>query len=351
MRNVLYTSRNGRLGWPCPPEAQEYIGPAVRFSVRQSAWRNWARAKSALATFVLLGCLFSASRMAAQEPLALTAMADSLREAGDLPGAIALYRQGYEQDAANFTNTYNLACSYALLNNRDSAFYFLEQALPADSTVLMMRDPDLVYLYEDERYEELAEKQIKKVEAVNGPYENLELARRLWRMFQTDQAFYYQVQLASEEMGRYNPISPALWHLKHRINDQNQKELVAILEEQGWPERSAVGGTAASAAFLVIQHADYELQKRFLPMIEAACEEGEASWSSYALMYDRIQVREDKPQKYGSQVRFNAETNNYEPFPILEPEYVNQRRAEVGLGPIEAYLARWDIEWEVPQKE
>ncbi len=349
--------RNGGSVWPCasglPGQsgAREYVSLSARFSDRQSARRYWGSAKSALASVILLCCLISTVRMSAQETLALTTKADSLREAGDLPGAIAVYRQGYELDAADFTNTYNLACSYALLNNRDSAFYFLEEALPADSTVLMLRDPDLVYLYEDPRYQELAEKQIQKVEAVHGPYENLELARRLWRMFQTDQAFYYQAQLASEEMGRMNPLSPALWHLKHRINEQNQEELVAVIEKQGWPKRSAVGGTAASAAFLVIQHADYELQKRFLPMIEAACEAEEASWSSYALMYDRIQVREDKPQKYGSQVRFNSEKDSYEPFPILEPEYVNQRRAEVGLGPLEAYLERWDIEWDVAQKE
>lgn len=283
--------------------------------------------------------------------MAVTLQADSLRQAGDLTEAITLYRQGFEQDASDFNNTYNLACSYALLNNRDSAFYFLEQALPTDSTVLMMRDPDLVFLYDDDRYQDLADKQMEKVEAAHGKYENPELARTLWRMVQTDQAFYAHTRVAEGKLGRRNIMTPAIWNLKHRINEENQKALITIIEENGWPLRSEVGGTAASAAFLVIQHADYELQKRYLPMIEAACENGEASWSSYALMYDRIQTREDKPQKYGSQVRFNPETESYEPFPILEPEYVNQRRAEVGLGAIEDYLDRWDIEWSVPQKE
>lgn len=283
--------------------------------------------------------------------MAVTQQADSLRQAGDLTEAIALYRQGYEQDADDFTNTYNLACAYALLNNRDSAFYFLGQAMPADSTVLMMRDPDLVFLYDDDRYQALVEKQMEKVKAAHGAYQKPELARTLWRMMQTDQAFYAHNQVAEGKLGRRNMMSPAIWNLKHRINEENQKALIEVIEKQGWPLRSEVGGTAASAAFLVIQHADYELQKRYLPMIEAACEEGEASWSSYALMYDRIQTREEKPQKYGSQVRFNAETESYEPFPILEPEYVNQRRAEVGLGPIEDYLGRWGIEWEVPQEE
>lgn len=300
-------------------------------------------------TFLFL-FLFTICGQAQEKQMPVTVKADSLRQAGDLTDAIALYRQGYEQDADDFTNTYNMVCAYALLNNRDSAFYFLEQALPSDSTVLMMRDPDLVFLYEDDRYQALAEKQMEKVEAAHGKYQKPELARTLWRMMQTDQAFYGHTRVAEAKLGRRNLMTPAIWELKHRINEENQEALVKIIEENGWPLRSQVGGTAASAAFLVIQHADYELQKRYLPMIEAACKEGEASWSSYALMYDRIQTREDKPQKYGSQVRFNPETETYEPFPILEPEYVNQRRAEVGLGPIENYLSRWDIDWEVEQK-
>ena len=58
-----------------------------------------------------------------------------------------------------------------------------------------------------------------------------------------------------------------------------------------------------------------------------------------------------KPQRYGSQTRANPETGVQEVYPVEDPEYVNQRRAAVGLGPIEPYLERFGIEWTVPQQE
>jgi hypothetical protein len=38
-------------------------------------------------------------------------------------------------------------------------------------------------------------------------------------------------------------------------------------------------------------------------------------------------------------------------YEILEPEFVNQRRKGVGLGPLEDYVKRWGIDWNVEQKE
>ncbi|MCI4650407.1 MAG: hypothetical protein MRY85_19465, partial [Phaeodactylibacter sp.] len=70
-------------------------------------------------TFLFL-FLFTICAQAQEKQMPVTVKADSLRQAGDLTEAIALYRQGYEQDADDFTNTYNMACAYALLNNRDS---------------------------------------------------------------------------------------------------------------------------------------------------------------------------------------------------------------------------------------
>jgi tetratricopeptide (TPR) repeat protein len=278
------------------------------------------------------------------------AQADSLRKEGNLEAAIESYRMAIAGQPDDFSANYNLACSFSLLNRKDSAFHYLNIALPMDSTVLALRDPDLYYLQEDARWDQLEQEQIGRIEAAHQKYQNLPLAKELWKMGRGDQAFYYQIKLADDKMGRPNPVSTGLWYLKEGINKQNQERLIDIIENHGWPKSSEVGGAAAGVAFLVIQHASLELQKKYIPMIEKACQADEARWSSYALMYDRIQIRENRPQKYGSQVRYN-ENGEYEPFPIEEPAYVNQRRKEVGLGPIEEYLGRWNITWEVEQKE
>lgn len=276
--------------------------------------------------------------------------AQALREEGKLLEAISVYQRGIKEAPNDKGHLYDIACAYALLKNRDSAFHYLEMYLPFDSTAWPMCDADLYFLSQDDRWEGIVDQQLAKVEDRHMKYKNPALAKELWAMRRSDQAFYYQNTVAKKQMGNSNPITPALWHLKHKINEKNQMRLIEIIEEHGWPKQSEVGGMGASAAFLVIQHASLELQEKYIPMIETACKEGEARWESYALMYDRIQTRNGKPQRYGSQVRYDPEKNINEPFEIEDPEYVNKRRAEVGLGPIEEYLVRWNIEWTVPQK-
>jgi len=67
-------------------------------------------------------------------------------------------------------------------------------------------------------------------------------------------------------------------------------------------------------------------------------------------MYDRIQTSDNKPQKYGSQVRLNPNTNKYELYPLLDETKVDQWRKEVGLGPLADYVSHWDIKFEPGQK-
>lgn len=276
--------------------------------------------------------------------------ADSLLRGGQLSDAIPLYHSILDQEPDNRGAAYNLACSYALLNMRDSAFFFLDIGLVQDTSVRALRDPDLFLLLEDERWEEVINRQVEKVEAKYGKYPKLELAKELWRIGMADQAYYYHMDVAEKQLGPRNPLTTALWQLKEDINAENEQRLEEIIAEHGWPKMSEVKGSAAQAAFLVIQHADLEMQKKYIPLLKEACEAGEADWSGYALMYDRIEMREGRPQLYGSQVRYNNETSQYEPYTIKDPEYVNKRRKEVGLGPIEEYLGHWDIKWEVEQK-
>ena len=59
----------------------------------------------------------------------------------------------------------------------------------------------------------------------------------------------------------------------------------------------------------------------------------------YAKIQDRIILNEDKQQIYGMQFRYNA-VRVLEPFPIIDPEYVDQRRSEILIVPLKNYLKR-----------
>ena len=250
--------------------------------------------------------------------------ADQLLKNGKLKEAIPVYDSLYKADPTNRGNTYNYACAYALMGNRDSAFHYLNIATASDSMAQPLNDPDFYFLLEDDRWADFEDKMIVKIAAKHAPYSNPALTKELWRMKIKDQAFYYHLEIANSENGMSSPIIRALWELKRQINDDNLKRIEEIIAEFGWPKQSAVGGSASQAVFLIIQHADLATQKKYLPVMKEAANNKEASWSSLALLIDRIEMREDRPQIYGSQISRNSE-GAYTVFEMIEPEYVNQR--------------------------
>lgn len=273
--------------------------------------------------------------------------ADSLREAGDLKGAIEEFRKIYGANPKNENNLYNFACALAITNQIDSCFKYLNIAIELDTSTSALTDPDFISIKDDKRWLELENRVVSMLNIkFNNPYKDVDYAKKLWRMQAKDQAYYSEIEIAKKKTGNNSTVVRALWRLKNIYNDENQKELEQIIEQKGWPKISSVGGRAAGAAFLIIQHSDIEKQKKYLPTIEKLCSEKEASWQSYALMYDRIQTNENKPQKYGSQVLYNDKTAKYELFPLLDESKVDEWRKEIGMQPLAEYVARWDIKFE-----
>ena len=108
-----------------------------------------------------------------------------------------------------------------------------------------------------------------------------------------------------------------------------------ILSQHGFPLKELVGDFGNQAAWLVFQHADLDHQKRFLPQMEAAVSHGDIAPLYLALLRDRIDVREGRPQRYGTQT---DEKGNL--APLLDASRVNQWRQEVGLPSIEQFEDR-----------
>ena len=68
--------------------------------------------------------------------------------------------------------------------------------------------------------------------------------------------------------------------------------------------------------------------------------------SSLALLEDRVSLRKVGKQIYGSQIGKDQETGEYFISPLEDPENVDKRRAEVGLGPIADYISNWNLTWD-----
>ena len=57
-----------------------------------------------------------------------------------------------------------------------------------------------------------------------------------------------------------------------------------------------------------------------------------------AYLEDRVRVHAGQPQLYGTQ--FNIAGGEFGPFPIEDPQRLDERRAQAGLEPFAAYQAR-----------
>ena len=124
-----------------------------------------------------------------------------------------------------------------------------------------------------------------------------------------------------------------------QVDADNALRMAEILDEFGWPGWSLVGEDGAFAAWLLIQHADFnlDLQKRGLAMLRAAVEADDADPSDLAYLIDRVLVAEGKPQIYGTQLSIDEQGVITPRTPIEDEENVDARRAEMGLGTLEDY--------------
>lgn len=134
---------------------------------------------------------------------------------------------------------------------------------------------------------------------------------------------------------------PSVVARMNAIDADNTERMRAIVRQYGWPGLGLVGKDGTNAAFLLVQHsADLAFQKEMLPLIEKSYKSGELSGQEYALLLDRVLVREGRPQVYGTQAKRFEEWKDGEPVPapIEDEANVDKRRAEVGLMPLSEYL-------------
>ena len=135
------------------------------------------------------------------------------------------------------------------------------------------------------------------------------------------------------------------------VDGKNRQRLDVIVKEYGWPKMSVFGEEASGVAFLIVQHAELDYQKKYFPLIKEAVAQKEARRSDLALLEDRILTREGKKQVYGTQLRLNQTTQRMELYPIEDEENVDDRRAAVGLEQLAEYLKRaFGIDYTPPKK-
>lgn len=122
------------------------------------------------------------------------------------------------------------------------------------------------------------------------------------------------------------------------IDSANMARLAELLERHGWPG----AGRASHAAFMIVQHAEPAVQRRYVPLMRQAQQRGDLSATELGMLEDRLLVREGQPQRYGSQLGTGPDGKlHFEP--IEDEAHVDERRAAVGMEPMSTYARHFQL--------
>lgn len=279
--------------------------------------------------------------------------ADSLYNARDYLNAAQTYTKAFQTFGGKgyVEHRYNAGCSWALANNADSAFFQLfriaEKANYKEYKHITT-DPDLVSLHADSRWARLTDLVKQNKEKAEAGLDKT-LVAQLDSIMYDDQYYRLQIQDVEKKYGAKSKEMDDLWKTISRLDSINLIKVTSILDAKGWLGPEVVGEDGSTTLFLVIQHSDLAIQEKYLPLMREAVKNGKARGSSLALLEDRVALRQGKKQIYGSQIGRDPETMIFYVSPMIDPDNVDQRRAEVGLQPLADYVRRWNIIWDVEQ--
>ena len=276
--------------------------------------------------------------------------ADSLYDSGEFKKSGQRFFNAFRENPKDVAveDWYFAACSWALAGYPDSAFLCLDSVAARRYTFYysLATDTDLYTLYKDGRWK-LFLNRIKQNKDVIESNLDTKLVDQLDTILKDDQGDRRQLERLLKKKGNY---SDEISKVNQRIllkDSINLRKVRMILDERGWLGPKDVGQRGASALFLVIQHSDLATQEKYLPLLEEAVHKGNAKGSELALLVDRIEMRNNRPQIYGSQVIFSNGVNTV--YKIKDEANVNKRRAAMGMEPLEKYLKYWGIDYKLPK--
>ena len=126
-----------------------------------------------------------------------------------------------------------------------------------------------------------------------------------------------------------------LMEKQEELDKINTKIITKIIDSLGYPGRNTVGLDLEDVAFLVIQHSDLETQQKYLQVIKDASEDYQLLFYAFPLLYDRICMKKNLPQLFGTQTIYDHRKEKQTLYKIDDPIKVNERRKQYGLSTIE----------------
>lgn len=158
-------------------------------------------------------------------------------------------------------------------------------------------------------------------------------SEKLIRMGRLDQIVRVSAQgldLTHLPVPEANAVRSRALGLAHAIDLENQAALLALAPPARWFTFEEYGEEASRAAFYIIQHANVDLWRIYVPLLEPLVGTGQIADAQFALMYDRLAINEGRPQRYGSQYTCDGRQSRLAPLES-DAASVDERRAAMGM--------------------
>lgn len=307
-------------------------------------------------TFLILINMLVLSKSIGQGNLRYTELVDEaskLYQAKEYSKSGQRYSDAFRSlgDKGIVNDRYNAACAWALANESDSSFiqlFKIAQNASYSDLQHLTTDSDLRSLHDDTRWTSIIEL-VKSNKAKTEANWDRALVLVLDTIFEEDQTYREQIKEVEKKYGRESTEMKSHWKLILEKDSINLIKVQNILDTRGWLGEDIIGREGNQTLFLVIQHADLDTQEKYLPMMRDAVGRGHAKANHLALLEDRIALRKGGKQIYGSQIGRDKKTGERYVLPLTDPDNVDKRRAEVGLGTIQDYIQNWGMTWDVEE--
>lgn len=124
---------------------------------------------------------------------------------------------------------------------------------------------------------------------------------------------------------------------QQRIDEENMAVVDSLLQ-RGLP--AGLSAESYKTIWIVIDHASLGKQEQYLPIVEQMSLDGLIDKDEYAILCDRVAMKQNRPQRYGSQVVQFGPVDALQLYlwPVESPAELDSLRASVGLAPIAEYL-------------
>jgi hypothetical protein len=197
--------------------------------------------------------------------------ADSLYKIKEYKKSAFTYSEAFKSNEwkGKVEDRYNAACSWALSNYPDSAFFHLNRIASKGKFVEydhITADADLNSLHNDLRWNPLLETISENKEKIEVNL-NKALVSQLDSIYTEHQKCIEQHNEISKQYGWDSKEIVAYGKITEEKDSINLIKVKAILDKYGWLEVDTIGEKGLLTLILVLHHSDPKTQEKYYPMI------------------------------------------------------------------------------------